>query len=81
MDKRLYAAAIGADRTVGTMNQWRAHAYAIMAHNEAEAMGLAIQIAQEEYPSADGWRHQASITEVPVEMVQQCAQAKEEHNG
>lgn len=63
---QLYAGVGQASRQVGDKFTCSAHARAVQAVSEAEALGLMMLLAHETYPAAEGWSyHQASVVAVP----------------
>lgn len=67
---KLYALAIGAKKV--TIDRWitRACAMATIAASDAEAIGLGIQMAREEWPVNEEWQdHYAAFCEIPTELI------------
>ena len=73
MSKQIYAGTMSAQNIRGVTIA----PTALLAHNETEALGLALQTAYQRYPSNDGWiSHQIGVVLVPDEMVQEYLQER-----
>ncbi len=74
---KLYATALSAQQQKGQSVNVATRAYALMASNVDEAVGIALRRAQELLPDSEGWHsHIANVVEINLDEVHKAIPCK-----
>ena len=80
MDNKLYALALIARKLEGNVETVATEAAATTAKSKYEAVGIGIQMAQNNFPVSEWFGHTAVVCEIPPELMKKILASQEQES-